>query len=274
MANWTLNDIPWDRFDPARVDPNIVPLVKAASVVEYNADDYKAYLCNVFHDDPRLRTAVISWAGEERQHGLALGRWAELADPTFDFDAKFKRFRESFRVPIEADESVRGSRSGELIARCMVETGTTSYYTSLAEATDEPVLEAICRHIASDETAHYWLFYNYMNRYLEKEKLGFWRRLVIALERIAESEDDELAYAYYAANTDIGEAFDRKANIAAYGRRSLRYWTPEVVRNGVSMVFSAVGLQPEGWFSRAVAVIACILIHARQRMYALGRAAT
>ena len=41
MAGWTLEDIPWDEFDRARVDLDIVPIVKAASLVEYNAEDYR-----------------------------------------------------------------------------------------------------------------------------------------------------------------------------------------------------------------------------------------
>lgn len=268
MANWMLDDIAWDQFDPSRVDPDIVPLIKAASVVEYNSGDYCVYLGNVFHDDPRLRAAVEAWAREERQHGLALARWAGLADPGFDFDAGFKRFTDGFRPPIHRDTSIRGSRSGELIARCMVETGTTSYYTALAAATDEPVLKAVCRHIAQDEVAHYWLFYNHMNRYMRAEKLGFWRRLGVALGRIAETEDDELAYAYYAANAPAGTPFDRRRNTAAYGRRAMSYYTPGIVRNAVSMMFVAVGLRGDGGLGRVATVAACGAIRLRQKMHA------
>ena len=87
-----------------------------------------------------------------------------------------------------------------MIARCIVETGTSSYYTALREAAAEPVLREICRHIAADELRHYRLFYKKLPAYLARERLGRWARLRIALGRIAESEDDELAYAYYAAN--------------------------------------------------------------------------
>ncbi len=52
--HWTLEDIPWDRFDPSKVDPDLLRLAKAASLVEYNGGDYAAYLCNVFPDDPEF----------------------------------------------------------------------------------------------------------------------------------------------------------------------------------------------------------------------------
>ena len=52
MGQWTLDDIAWDRFDPSRVDPILLKVAKAASLVERNARDYAAYLCSVFSDDP------------------------------------------------------------------------------------------------------------------------------------------------------------------------------------------------------------------------------
>lgn len=164
---WTLDDIAWDRFDPDRVDPETVKVVKAASLVEHNGEDYATYLCNVFHDDPEFQTAARHWAGEEVQHGRALRRWAELADPTFDFDAAFKRFTAGFQLPLDAEESVRGSRAGELISRCIVETGTSSWYSAIKDGTDEPVLKEICRRIAADELRHYKLFYANLKRYLD-----------------------------------------------------------------------------------------------------------
>ena len=60
--HWTLEDIPWDRFDPSKVDPDLLRLVKAASLVEYNGGDYAAYLCNVFPDDPKFQEAARLWA--------------------------------------------------------------------------------------------------------------------------------------------------------------------------------------------------------------------
>ena len=56
--HWTRRDIPWDQFDPSKVDPDIVRIVKAASLVEYNGDDYAQYLCGVFHDDPEFQAAA------------------------------------------------------------------------------------------------------------------------------------------------------------------------------------------------------------------------
>ena len=211
MKHWRIEDVAWDRFEPGRVDADVLRLVKAASVVERNGVDYAAYLNNVFTDDPDFQRAADNWAVEEVQHGDALGQWAMLADPAWNYPAAFERYRNSYHIPIEVDASVRGSRTGELIARCMVETGTSSFYTALADATDEPVLKTISKQIAADEYRHFKLFYDHMHRYLKREKLGVVARTRIALGRVTESEDDELAYAYHCTNEPDGTAYDHAA---------------------------------------------------------------
>ena len=110
------------------------------------------------------------WGEEEIQHGKALARWAELADPEFDFEAAFGRFRDGYQVDFDCDVSRRGSRTGEMIARCMVEVGTSSYYSALRDGVQEPVLKEICRNIAADEIRHYKLFYSNLTRCLERER--------------------------------------------------------------------------------------------------------
>ncbi len=82
MKHWQIDEVAWSTFDPARVDPAIVPLVKAAAMVERNGTDYAVYLNNVFHQDPDFRQAADNWAVEEVQHGDALGKWSMLADPS------------------------------------------------------------------------------------------------------------------------------------------------------------------------------------------------
>lgn len=262
MKHWTLDDIPWDRFDPSRVDAEILSVVKAASMVEANGVDYATYLCRVFHDDPDFQKVARQWAGEEVQHGMALARWAKLADPGFDFDDAFRRFTDGFKIPLDVDRSVRGSRSAELVARCIVETGTSSYYAALMEATGEPVLKEICRNIAADELRHYKLFYDHLRRYLEREKVGPIRRLMTALGRIRESEDDELAYAYYAAN-EPDAAYDRSRYVAIYSRRAYGYYKPHHVQRAIAMILKAVGLKPNGRLSRVLTGFACRLLQRR-----------
>lgn len=270
MSHWTLDDIPWQRFDPDRLDPDLVAIVKAASLVEHNSADYADYLCNVFADDPAFQSAARAWAVEEVQHGEALGRWAEMADPGFDFLASRTRFRAGYQIPVDAAESVRGSRVGELTARCVVETGTSSFYSALRDASREPVLKIVCAKIAGDEFRHYKLFYSHMQTYLERDKPSRLRRILVAIGRYREADDDELAFAYHCANG--GEnSYDRKSAATAYAARAYRCYRPDHVQRAVAMILKATGISPQGRLSEMATRL--VWLHLRRQARALPLAA-
>lgn len=255
MTKWTLADVPWEEFDPSKVDAETVKLVRAASLVEHNGDDYATYLCNVFADDPEFQSAAKIWGQEEVRHGKALARWARMADPSFDFESAFQRFTDGYKLPLDADRSVRGSRTGEFVARCIVEIGTSSFYRALGDSIDEPLLKKICALIAADEVRHYKLFRTHMNRYLDQEGVGFFRRLLVALSRLKETEDDELAYAYYAANGEQ-EPYNRQHFANEYMAGVFPRYRIGHVQRGMSMLLKAVGVRHDGWLNRGLSRIA------------------
>ncbi len=265
MKHWTLDDIPWDRFEPVGFDADLVAVVKTASLVERNSADYATYLCNVFPDDAGFQMAARSWADEEGQHGEALGRWAELASPGFDFRDAFRRFTEGYRIPVEASASVRGSRSGELVARCVVESGTSSFYSALRDASQEPVLREICHRIAGDEYRHYKLFYNNLQRYLATERPWRGRRLLVACGRFLEIGDDELSFAYHCAN-EPGLPYDRTRANDAYTRRASRYYQRGHVQRAVGMMLKASGVDPAGWLGTMATHLAWRHVQRQQRL--------
>jgi len=256
-AHWTLEDIRWQDFDAARVDPEILRAVKAAALVEFAAPDYVTYLCNVFADRPRVQQAIRLWGEEEIQHGRALARWAELADPQFSFADAFARFQAGYSIPKNETHSVRGSQAAELIARCVVESGTSSYYTAIKDASAEPVLRQIAANIAADEFRHYKLFYDEFHA-LDAPAPSWFARLRVALGRVAEADDDELAHAYYAANTpnDGSVAYDRAKFASAYAARAARLYRRHHLERLVAMVGKAVGLKPHGFLMRAISSLA------------------
>jgi rubrerythrin len=268
MKHWRMQDVAWDSFDPAKVDPGVLPLVKAAAMVERNGIDYARYLKRVFHDDPDFSRAADNWAIEEVQHGDALGRWASLADPGWDYEACFERYRTGYQIDATADKSIRGSRTGELIARCMVETGTSSYYTALGEASDEPVLREICRLIAADEYRHFKLFYDHMRRYLDRERIGVLQRLRIAAGRVGESEDDELAFAYHCSNEPEGTVYAHGRCIAGYMGRAMSFYRYRHIERAVGMGFKSVGLPPRGRLADLSTRLAWRLLQWRRRRFA------
>lgn len=251
---WKLEDVSWGAFQPEAVDPTMLAAIKAAALVEYNAPDYVSYLKRVFHDaSPETLTDIERWGLEESQHGQALGRWAEIADPTFQLEDAFARFRKGYTpahfADLDAEGSVRGSRRGEMVARCVVESGTSSYYTAIRDATDEPVLKEIAGRIAADEFRHYKLFYDTLHKQDEPE-MGFWRKLWVAVSRVRESDDDELAFAYYCANVRPEEEASKPYDRAHYSRLAAKtgmtIYRRRHIQKLVQMVAKAVGANPHG----------------------------
>lgn len=276
-AGWTLDQIPWSSFDVSKVNETLLAAVKAASLVEYNAPDYVKYLATIYRNQPgQVRHDIERWGGEEIQHGLALGRWAELADPTFDFQAAFARFHKMYRAPHfeQARSSVRGSRRGEMVARCVVESGTSSLYSALRDGTDEPVLKQIAARIAGDEFRHYRMFYDIMQGDKEPD-LPRWRKFLIAVGRVNESGDDELACAFYCANVPASEAtrlpYRRRHYARIYRNTIMSFYRRHHVEKLVKMVVMPAGINPSGRLVGVAGGILWRLLTWRVRGMALQR---
>ena len=252
-AGWKLDDVDWSKFDASKIDPALLATVKGAALVEYNADDYVTYLTRIFKDAGEATlTNIRHWGDEELQHGLALGRWAEMADPTFDFKRSFARFRAGYRPPHFASDSatsIRGSRRGEMVARCVVESGTSSFYSAMRDASEEPVLKEVAGRIAADEFRHYKLFFETLQMQDEPD-ISFWRKLIVAVTRVNESDDDELAYAFYCANVpeadEAAHPYSRAKYVHLYHAKMMTLYTRPHIDKLVQMVAKAVGANPRG----------------------------
>jgi hypothetical protein len=270
QQGWSLDDVQWTKFDAGKVAPGLLAAVKAAALVEFNAQEYVDYLKRVFADcGPKTLADIDQWGVEETQHGLALSRWAEMADPTFDFKSAMARFRAGYRPAhfnAGQTESVRGSRRGEMIARCVVESGTSSYYSAIRDATDEPVLKEVAGRISADEYRHYKLFYETLQMQDEPE-LPFWRRLMVAITRINESDDDELAFAFYCANVrpeeEAAKPYKRELYARASYAESMKVYRRHHIRRLVQMVAKAIGADPQGRLAQIATALVWRMLRVR-----------
>jgi hypothetical protein len=87
---------------------------------------------------------------------------------------------------------------------------------------------------------------------------------------LVESEDDELSYAYYAANEN-GATYDRRRYNNAYARRVYGIFRRRHVERSMAMIFKAVGLKPNGRLNMVAARLAWTFMHMRAQR--LGRRA-
>jgi rubrerythrin len=224
---WSLDDIPWEavRHDAIADSGSFFFLVATASLMESATDLYTENLIEFFAGDDEV-TAWLNhdWLPEELQHGRALRRYVETAWPGFDWEPAFRRFVEEFRPYCDAGLEAR--RSLELASRCVVETGTASYYSTLSRASPEPVLARLTKHIAEDEVRHFKYFYRFFRRYRQIEAPGraaivpaLWRRL-----QMTGGDDSFIVAKHVFLVRQPGAQFDTRAY------RGLRRQCRELVR--------------------------------------------
>jgi hypothetical protein len=122
----------------------------------------------------------------------------------------------------------------------------------MRDACEEPLLREIAGRIAADEYRHYKLFYDTLNAQPEPD-LGFWKKLWIAVSRVRESDDDELAYAYYCANVtpeeEAAKPYDRKTYSRLSSANGASIYSRKHIQKLVQMVVKAIGANPHGWLA-------------------------
>lgn len=252
-ASWQLGDIAWSKFDREKVNPHVLSALKTAALVEFNSPDYVSYLKNVFRNDVSVQHEIERWGEEERQHGLALKKWAELADPAFNFDQAVRDFKALYRVDMDVSASKRGSPAGEMLSRCVVESATSFFYTAIKDTTEEPCLKQICQFIARDEFTHYQLFLRIMEELGGRP--GWFKLLIIALQRVNELGDEELASAFYAAHFHHLEQkpkFDAELFASVYESRAVKVYQQQHAYRMSSMIARALGISPWGRLMKVV----------------------
>jgi hypothetical protein len=73
-------------------------------------------------------------------------------------------------------------------------------------------------------------------------------------------KDDELSYAFFAANANDNDAYDRKTWNREYMKRAYSYYKKPQIDRAVSMVFKACGFDPKGISGKTVSSAAWWLI--------------
>ena len=102
-----------------------------------------------------------------------------------------------------------------MAARCVVETGTATFYRMLSESSREPVLKRLTAEISADEVRHYKHFYRYFQRYRILEQPSRVAVLRTLLNRAAEVEAEDAFYAFKAVFRVCNPEF-QKSDYAAY----------------------------------------------------------
>jgi hypothetical protein len=197
-GRWSLDDIPYDAIDATRIagDSYLFYMLAAASLVEINSDLYTRNLLEYFRGDTDVANWLVQdWQHEEMQHGAALRRYVNTVWPDFAWDRSFLRFSADY-TRLCRPELLGPTQTLELVARCVVETGTASLYTMLSRLSPEPVLTGLLSHIRSDEIRHYRYFYHFFLKYQDHESHGYYAVARTLWHRAREIENEDAYYAF------------------------------------------------------------------------------
>ena len=246
--SWSVDDIPYHTlaYDQVRDDQRLFHILASASFIEITSDLYTHNLVEFFHDDHEIVEWLESrWEKEELQHGAALKRYVQTAWPAFDWEAAYKLFVAEYSQCCTV-EQLAGTRALEMAARCVVETGTATFYRMMSELSREPVLKRLAAEISADEVRHYKHFYRYFQRYRSLEQPSRVAILRTLLNRAAEVEAEDAFYAFKAVFgvSNPGVEF-QKRDYVAY-RDGAMQLTKSHFPHGmaVKMLLKPLGLSP------------------------------
>lgn len=193
---WSIQEIAYDSIDVARVRENrtLFYLVASASFVESGSDLYAGNLAQYYADRPETAHWLIAhWEREELQHGQALRRYVETVWPEFDWERGYARFFDEYSVTCSVDQ-FEPTQALEMVARCVVEMGTATFYRAIAQAAaeaNEPVLRDLASRISADEVRHYKHFLRFFDECNAHEGVGRARVLKALASRLREIKNED-----------------------------------------------------------------------------------
>ncbi len=192
-GRWHISEIDYAGIDLQRIrnDEDLFYLVASASFIETGSDMYTRNLVRHYAAFPEVAQWLQEhWEPEELQHGLSLRTYVETVWPEFDWQAAFDGFFAEYAA-LCTDDELEDDRTLELVARCVVETGTTTYYQTIRSLTTEPVLADLANRIRTDEVQHYKYFFYYFRELQAQSPLGRARIAKVLYQRLQEIRDSD-----------------------------------------------------------------------------------
>jgi len=212
MKRWDYEiDIDYDAIDTTKIKENhfLFYLLTIASYIEITSETYAKNLSEYYSDNPEvLEWLNGSWEQEEVQHGKALKSYIEHVWTRYPWEKGYARFLELY-LPLCEVSSFQPTRGLEMVARMIVETGTSTTYRAFedyANSLDEPVLARLCHRIYKDEVNHYSNFNHYFSYYNKGEKLGRKEIFTVIASRLKDASDEDIELGYQSIYETENEA--------------------------------------------------------------------
>lgn len=190
---WRVEDIDFSVANKklSAEDPVMLWLAIAASFTESASDIYTGNLVAYFGDDAEISSWLVAhWEPEELQHGRALRAYVEAVWPQFEWERAFAAFLVDYSK-LCSIEVLGPTHALELASRCVIETGTSTLYRAVRDATKDPLLREITDHIQRDEVRHFKYFFDFFRRYQVAGGASRWAVAKMLLMRVREIRDSD-----------------------------------------------------------------------------------
>ncbi len=205
MLRWNYKDIKYDKIDKSLIEDNnfLFNLLTIASFIEITSDVYDKNLSIYYKDNEEVVEWLNNtWKIEEIQHGKALKEYINYVWSNFDWEKSYKNFLKGY-IPLCKVDNLEDTKAKEMLARMVVETGTSTAYKAIAayaKDLNEPILEQIAKNISKDEVYHYEKFEEIFKYYKDKEKLKNSEIVKILYKRAKDINNEDIKIAYEAIN--------------------------------------------------------------------------
>ena len=194
----SLEQIPYGALAREEICDNtlLFYVLASASFIEATSDLYARNLAEFLSGDAEaIAWLVKCWQRDELGHGAALKCYVTTAWPSFDWESTYDAFSAEYRE-MPSVYQLAATPAREMLTRCVVETGTTTFYRMINASTTEPVLRQMALAIAAEEVRHYKHFYRYFMRFQAEERLSRGAVLRAIWNRAAEIHADDSFIAF------------------------------------------------------------------------------
>jgi len=162
-------DIPWNECNP-NLDPAIADVVETFCCVELYLPDYTSKVLPIVRQHKSRNWFYANWGYEESKHSLALGDWLlKSKHRTDEYMADLERrvFEREWNLPHE-------SQLGMLAYAMVQEQATFINYRNLKQRIQakggDPALETALSFITVDEAAHFGIFKQFFEAFMEVDR--------------------------------------------------------------------------------------------------------
>ncbi len=222
-VRWSMErDIPWDRFDAAKLSEEQARTVKMNAITEWAALPATEMFLRDNRDDSDFSAFMSVWFFEEQKHSLVLIEYlrryrpdlapseAELHEVRFEFD------------PAPALETLMLHFCGEI--------RLNHWYRRAAEWHSEPVIKHIYETLARDEARHGGAYLRYMKRALSK--FGDEARAAFAKVGVLMASARRTAQALHPTNLHVNQALFPRDTVQSRlpDPQWLEQWLDEQIR--------------------------------------------